>query len=375
MKAWSWRIGSIAGVPLLVHSTFVLLLIWLVATHLLLGDGLTGVFRGLLFITGIFACIVLHELGHALVARRFGIATRKITLLPIGGMAQLERLPEKPHQELSVALAGPAVSAGLAGALFALQVSLGASLDVGSLESAHGPLLTKLMWVNLGVAVFNLLPAFPMDGGRALRAMLACGLDAEHATRIAARVGQGMAVLFGVVGLFFNPILALVAVFIWMAAKTEATMAEVKGVLDRVAVGRAMITNFRVVQADDTLATAARLTLAGFQQDFPVVDGGKVVGMLSTASLIRGLAEGGASMLARAAMEPHYETAEPSEPLHVAFTRLQREGASTLVVLERGRVVGLVTPEHIGDALTLGKALRARHQRLLQLPSGERHIA
>jgi Zn-dependent protease len=174
-------------------------------------------------ILSVFGIVVLHELGHALTARRFGIKTRDITLLPIGGVAQLERMPDDPKQELLVALAGPAVNVVLAAALFALIALTGGSLEGGL---TTGSFLAQLLWVNVSLAVFNLLPAFPMDGGRVLRAALAMKTSSLRATQIAATVGRGMAWVLGGLGLFFNPMLVLVAFFVWMGATGEQAMAE-----------------------------------------------------------------------------------------------------------------------------------------------------
>ncbi len=222
---WSWRIGRIAGIGVYLHATFALLLGWVALGHVFAGQTALGVLGALLFTLSVFAVVVLHELGHALMARRFGIRTRDITLLPIGGVARLERLPDSPRQELLVALAGPAVNVALALVLFvALRV-----LDIPALaplDAIGGSFLARLMWVNVSLAIFNLLPAFPMDGGRVLRAGLAMRLGSLQATRIAARVGKGMAVLLALAGLFLSPVLLLIAMFVWFGASRELQAAE-----------------------------------------------------------------------------------------------------------------------------------------------------
>lgn len=359
----SWKIGTLAGIPLQVHPTFALLLAWVAVSHVLAGHGLRGVMGGLFLIVSIFACIVLHELSHALVARRFGVQTRHITLLPIGGVARLERMPEKATQELSVAIAGPITSYAIAGALFAVQLLLGGPVGLEPLQVVGGPFLTNLMWINVGLATFNLLPAFPMDGGRVLRALLALRLGRGRATEVAARVGQAMAVAFGVFGLLFNPFLVLIALFVWFGAKGEASLVELKDRLSGLPVMQAMIRDFRVLAPDELLARAVELTLGGFQQDFPVVAGNRVVGVLTHANIVKGLAEGGRELPVSAVMDQRFEVAGPWEMLDVAFERLENCECRALVVVHDGELVGLLTPESIGEMLTLEKAFRRSGER------------
>jgi Zn-dependent protease len=217
---WSFRLGRLFGIPVYMHWTF-LLLLGFVAFGQGVRSGPGAALGGIVFVTTIFGCVVLHELGHALAARRYGIGTRDVTLLPIGGLARLERMPDDPRQELWVALAGPAVNLAIAGAL---GVGLAVIGSVGALSWTGGSFAARLMAVNLGLVVFNLLPAFPMDGGRVLRSLLAHRVSYVQATDTAATVGRGMAILFGVAGLFFNPMLILIALFVWTGATQEAQM-------------------------------------------------------------------------------------------------------------------------------------------------------
>ncbi len=359
-RSSSWGLGSLSGIPLRVHPTFFLLLGWVALSHLLSGEGLRGVAGGLLLVLSVFACVILHELSHARVARRFGIRTRSITLLPIGGIARLERLPERPSQELWVALAGPVMNLVIASALFCAQwlVGLWASHP---LSQASSSFLTNLMWINVGLATFNLLPAFPMDGGRIFRAALAMRLGRDRATRVAARVGQAMAVLLGATGLLYNPMLVLIAVFVWAGAKAEASMTELKATLRGLPVWEAMIRDFRLLAPTDPLSHAAQLALSGFQQDFPIVDGERVVGVLTRANLLKGVTEGELSLPVGQVMEQQFEFAAPGDMLDAAFERLQASRCNVLVVLDRGHVVGLVSPENVGHLLTLERARHSSH--------------
>jgi Zn-dependent protease/predicted transcriptional regulator len=358
---WSWQFASLAGIPVKVHATFLLLLAWIALSHISRGHGLIEMLSGVLLIVALFACVVLHELGHALVARRFGIRTRDITLLPIGGVAKLERMPEKPSQELLVALAGPAVSYALAGVLFAAAAVVGAPSGLSSLHLVGGPFLTKLMWINVTLASFNLLPAFPMDGGRALRAALAMRLDRQRATELAARLGQSLALLLAFFGFLYNPLLILIAGFVWIGARDEASIVQIKSALSGVPVSAAMIREFHTLERRDSLAHAAELALASVQHDFPVLDEDGIAGLLTRANLLQGLSQQGADASVEGVMQTEFDIAAPSEPLEPALERLQQSPGRVLIVVRGDEVVGLLTPENIAEMLTMKSALRESH--------------
>ena len=227
---WSWSIGRIAGIDIRVHATFLLLVgFYALSSWALEGYIIHGIRMGV-FILTLFGCIVLHELGHALTAKRFGIATRDITLLPIGGIAHLETIPEEPRKELLIAVAGPVVSAAIAVAFYGASFLTAGNVD-NRFAWGGGPLLQQFGAANLFLVLFNLLPAFPMDGGRILRAALAPSLGSLRATEIATRVGQFAAVIFGLTGLFFNPMLMLIAVLIWFGAAHEAAAVQMRALL------------------------------------------------------------------------------------------------------------------------------------------------
>lgn len=216
----SFRVARVAGIDLRIHVTFFLILVFYGAIYYQAG-GLTGAIAGIGFVCLLFLCVVLHEFGHAFAARAFGIRTPDITLLPIGGVARLERLPRSPVQELAIAVAGPAVNIAIALCLLPFVIGRFTSEDVLAFDDARGGLVGKLLALNLMLVAFNMIPAFPMDGGRVLRALLATVLPHARATLIAARIGQVIAVIFGGLGLFGNPFLLFIAVFVFMGAQQE----------------------------------------------------------------------------------------------------------------------------------------------------------
>lgn len=361
---WSWKIATVSGIPVYLHGTFLLLIVFLLFADIARGEGLGSAVGGALFVLSIFATVVLHEFGHAFAARYYGIRTKDITLLPIGGLARLERLPDVPRQELWVALAGPAVNIviALVGWLALVFFALGhPTLD---LQTASQSALGRFVAVNVWLAVFNMIPAFPMDGGRALRALLAERIEYVRATEIAANLGQGLAFLFGLLGLFSNPFLVFIALFVWMGASSEATSVSVRSAIAGIPVGRAMITDFRALQMLDPLQRAAELVISGSQQDFPVVeDGGRVVGILTRDALVRALSERGLGAMVGDVMTRTFQTADARELLEQAFTRLQECACPVLPVLDGGRLVGLITADNIGEYVMIRGALKAPRPR------------
>lgn len=361
---WSWKIGRLAGINVYVHATFLLLIAFIVAVYWLQGHNAYATFLGVLFVLAIFVCIVLHELGHALTARRYGIRTRDIVLLPIGGVARLERMPDNPLEELRVALAGPIVNVLIAAGLFAALAAAGSTpalRDFFNISIAGGPFLRRLMAVNVWLAGFNLLPAFPMDGGRVLRALLATRMEYTRATHFAARIGQAIAYLFGLVGLFTDPFLIFIALFVWMGAEQESAMAQIHTSLGGIPVQRVMLTDFRTLKPDDTLARAVEHILAGWQQDFPVVFGDHVLGVLTRRDLLRTLAQRGADVPVRDAMRRDFQMADSHDMLEKALALLQSCDCHTLPVQHNDRLVGLLTMDNVGEFLMIQSALRRAH--------------
>lgn len=354
---WSIRIGKIFGIPVYIHVTFLLLLVWIGVLNWREDHSVRAGVEGVLFIVTMFGCVVLHELGHALTARKYGISTRDITLLPIGGVARLDRMPDDPRQELWVALAGPAVNVFIAASLFVVSQLVASAPSLADVGVVGGSFLGRVIVVNLFLVGFNLLPAFPMDGGRVLRALLATRMEYTRATHLAAVIGQCMAFVFGFVGLFWNPMLIFIALFVWIGAAQEASMVQMKYSLSGIPVSRAMVTEFRTLAPTDTLAEAISLTLAGTQRDFPVVEGERVVGVLRQTDMLRTLARGGTAVPVVDVMEKDFQVIDASEMLDTAFRRLTERRCNTAPVAAQGRLVGIVTMDNIGEFLAIQGAL------------------
>jgi Zn-dependent protease/CBS domain-containing protein len=355
---WSLGVGTWAGIKVYVHATFLILLAWVALAHWGVDQSIGAALAGTGFVLALFGCVLLHEFGHALTARRYGIRTRDITLLPIGGLARLERMPDDPSQELVVALAGPAVNVVIAAGLLAVLTVVGTPAPLGEVSVTEGGFLERLMFINVLLAAFNLLPAFPMDGGRVLRAVLAMRMDYAEATQTAATVGQGMALIFGLVGLFWNPFLIFIALFVWIGASQESAVTQVRSALAGVPLEQVMVTDYRTLMATDTLDRAVELLLAGAQHDFPVMDGGRVAGVLTRGDLLTALARQSQASRVAEVMRRDCPVAQVSEMVEGALQRLQDRDCPTIPVLQGDQLVGLLTMDNIGEFLSVRSALK-----------------
>ncbi len=363
--SWSIRLCRVRGIDIRVHVTFVLILVWAAYNWWgSTGAGLRGALFGVVATLLLFVAVTLHELGHSLQALKHGVKVREITLLPIGGVSQLEEMPDKPGQELRIALSGPLVNLAIVAVLCIIGLLLRAQamVTVRELYASLGQaswqgMLAYLAMANLGMGLFNLVPAFPMDGGRVLRALLAARLGYRRATAAAASVGQGLALLLGLWG-FANGgyTLVLIAIFIWMGAGQEGKQVEIESVLGDAQVGDAMTRQPQVLAPEDTLAKAMQMTLSTAQADFPVVEiaAGKPVGLLTEGGLLAGLHARGAEALVGEVMRRQLPTVTPSDRL---FEVQQRLAAARLgavpVVAQDGRLVGLLTIADISEAYRL----------------------
>jgi Zn-dependent protease len=354
----SWRIGSLAGIGVYMHWTFLLLVAWVLFSQLLAGQGISAAMLALVLLLALFGCVVLHELGHALTARRFGVKTQDITLLPIGGVAQLERIPEDPRQELAIAVAGPLVNVAIAGCLAIVLGLFGGILPLSRLTLAGGSLLSALLWINLTLAVFNMMPAFPMDGGRVLRALLAFRKPYGQATQIASKVGQALAISFGIIGLFGgNLILVLIALFILVAGQQEASLAQMKDMTRGLPVVEAMSFDFHMLHPYDSIEDAAQLLMHGYRGDFPIVTDGKVVGMLLHRDVLKAVVNHDVDLFVEDLMHKDFPTIAENEPLTNAIEMMSREGCHSVAVMRSDRVVGMLDLLHLGEWVTMHAAL------------------
>ncbi len=359
---WSYRIGRVAGTDIKVHVTFLLLLAW-VAYSAFAAGGTAGAIADTAYIVALFGCVLLHEFGHILTARRFGVRTPDVILLPIGGVARLERIPSEPKQELLIALAGPVVTFVIAAALYAVARASGQSPALWPPTLGSGSFAEQLMRINIWLLLFNLVPAFPMDGGRVLRSLLATRIGLVRATRIAGAVGQMLAVGMGLIGLFLpNPILVLIALFVFAGARTETASVENRAASEGIRVAQMMVTQFRTIPIHATLAEATDLLLAGEQREFPVVDNlGRTEGILTRDNLLRGLRERGPQATVGEAMTAPAPTVAPTLPFPDALEKLRASGLPALPVVDAaGALVGLLTMENISELLLVRRASAAR---------------
>ena len=355
--SWSFPIGHLFGSELRVHVTFFLLIAW-IGTSVWIDSGPAAALVSLVYVLALFACVVAHEFGHALTARRYGIRTPDVTLLPIGGVARLERMPEQPGQEILVALAGPAVNVAI---FLVLLLVLGpgafAGLDPTAMTLADLP--AQIATLNLVLALFNLLPAFPMDGGRVLRAVLSFTMDRAAATRAAAAAGQGLALAMGIVGLMVgNPFLMLIAFFVFLSAGSERADEAMKTLARGLMARDAMITEFETLAPDDSLDAAAAALIRTTQHEFPVVDpvSGAAVGLLTRTALYKALDQGPRTQTVATAMERGLPVVALNTGLAAVLERMQTGAPAIGVLGPAGALVGYVTRENIGELMVVANA-------------------
>ncbi|HVL73897.1 MAG TPA: site-2 protease family protein [Beijerinckiaceae bacterium] len=352
---WSIPIGTIAGTVIRIHITFLLFLVWIGAAQWRVA-GRDQALESVVFIVLIFACVLAHEFGHIFAARRYGIRTPEVTLWPIGGVASLERIPEKPREELVVALAGPAVNVVIALVLILLLGTGGGQVETDHMARIDDPrmgLMARLAAANIFLVVFNLIPAFPMDGGRVLRALVAMRRGRAEATRIAARIGQGSAFVFALLGLFVNPMLIVIALFVYLAATAEAQHVAFQDGTRGLSVREVMISPVETLSPDATLEDAVALLIRTSQKEFPVVDGGgHPRGLLTKDGLIKALSQGGAGTPVLDVMDHDVPAVNHWRPLETALTLMTRAKSPALFITdEHGRLVGILTPENVGELM------------------------
>ncbi len=354
--SWSLNIGSVAGTAIRIHVTFLLLLAWIFGVEYIAG-GPQAAWSSLLFILLLFLCVLLHEFGHIFTARAFGVRTPDVILLPIGGVARLERIPEKPSEEFLIAIAGPAVNVVIA-ALLVLVAGANLSADhLAALESADVSMIDRLAAVNLFLAVFNLIPAFPMDGGRVLRAALAMWLGQEKATRIAAQIGQVFALALGFFGLFYGyPLLLFIALFVYFAAAGEAQTSFVQQATHEVKVADAMETRVVSISRGATIGEAVDILLATSQESFPVVNAsGGLIGLLFRDDIVEAVRGGDNNAPVAPFSHREIATISPEQTLDAALSLLAKAPAVGVVDAD-GRLRGLVTRQTVAEVMLIKAA-------------------
>jgi Zn-dependent protease/CBS domain-containing protein len=361
---WSFKIARVAGIDVRIHATFLLLLggiAYIYGVH----SGIRGAFYAVVGTVLVFLCVLLHEFGHALAAKAYGISTADISLLPIGGVARMERMPEKPLQELVVALAGPLVNVIILLAL-GIVLAFAGGINLDAVSDPEGPdLLTMVLLANLIMLLFNLIPAFPLDGGRVLRALLATRMPYARATRIAASIGQGLAFAIGTFAAFKGLLLlGLIAIFIYMGAENESAFVQMRLASSGFPVSSAMITRFDTLDHRSTLDQAVDALLGTSQHEFPVLDdNGGMAGLLTKHNLLLGLRRFGPGTLVTEVMVRGLPSLLPQTSLERAFTVLHQSGSQALPVVDQtGRLIGLFTAENVSEFFLVQNAL-ARPER------------
>jgi Zn-dependent protease len=362
---WSLSLGKIKGIRILVHWTFILIIAWVVFAEMGRGSDFTTIMLTILFVLTIFGCVVLHELGHALTARRYNIDTKKITLLPIGGVASLEKMPEEPKKELWIALAGPAVNVVIAILLYiylAFTNAFERVLQNGALEKGVVTLenfIFSLFVVNVILVVFNAIPAFPMDGGRVLRALLAMRLERVKATQIAANLGQLVAIGFAFLGIMYNPILIFIGLFVFFGAYSENMMVQHLEFLRGYKVRDAMITNFTTLNPANTIQDAIDTLISGSEQDFVVEDDGKVLGIVTRNHILQSLKETKRTSYSVTQIMNHdFTFYHVDDKLTEVFSDTQKKNDGFFPVIEKEtqRLAGIINKDNINEFVMIQSA-------------------
>jgi len=354
---------KIAGIGVYIHWTFSLIILWVIFINARAGLNPVQIGWSVLFILSLFVCVVLHELGHALTARRYGIKTRDITLYPIGGVARLEKMPEKPSQELAVALAGPLVNL----VIMLLLIPAIQGFDFSSQQNENalviGPanFLAMLGILNVWLALFNLIPAFPMDGGRVLRALLSMKKGRVRATQIAATIGKILALGFIIAGFYLNPFLIFIGLFIILGAQAEAEMVKNRYYVSGLHVRDALMTVFETIDANKPLSEAVTMLLNGSSKNFVVTEMGAPVAVLGRDQIIKGIGSGNPDVTAGSEAERNLSFAHPEDPLEDLFTRFQDDRIPVVIVKENGKIIGIVDAENIAELILVRQALQQPH--------------
>jgi len=356
------NLGSISGIKIKIHWTFLFLIIWVVFNEIKRGGNTKSILFNVAFVLAVFCCVVLHELGHALTAKRFGVNTKKITLLPIGGMASLDRIPESPKQELLVTLAGPLVNVIIALLLyfivpvwdFAYQ-NFNETIET-IIDFTLQDFLFYLFVVNVGLVIFNVIPAFPMDGGRILRAVLAMNMDRVKATKIAASIGQFIAVGFLLIGLLYNPFLIFIALFVFLGAYGENQMVQQLALLKGHKTKEAMLTNITTFQPENTMEDVVRALISGTENNFIITKNNNIEGLIYHKDIIENSIN--KKLLVKDFMNPFFKTVDANEDLKNTYSFINREKKPFFPVLDNGKLVGAIDNINLNEFIVLQAKLQ-----------------
>lgn len=358
----SFKLGNIAGIGIFMHWTFVLLIVYIVFSNYRLGHNAEQILWAVLFILSIFVTVFLHELGHALAAKRYNIKTKDITILPIGGLARLDKIPEKPKEELVVAIAGPAVNLVLAAITYlfisipevdALNVQLTGGINSGNF-------FLNFFVVNIWLAVFNMIPAFPMDGGRVLRALLSMKLERHIATSIAAGIGQLLALVFVFLGFYSNPFLIFIGIFIMLGAQAETEYTQAKYMLKGYKVKDALMRQYQTIDSSETIKAAVEILLNGQYKNFLVLENNKPKGTLSRDEIIIALTGKGENESIVNVMNKNLIFLNADSPLEDAYQKALEEKSILMPVLENDRLIGTLDTENILEFIMIKDATSKR---------------
>ncbi len=356
---YSLNLGRLFGIKINVHWTFLLIILWVVAVNVQQGASTSQVLMSVLFILALFVCVVFHELGHSLAARRYGIGTKSITLLPIGGMANIEDMPEEPKKEIVVTFSGLIVNVIIALLLWGIiSIIPGYSFDTRFEHVTSENFLVLLMFVNLFIAAFNLIPAFPMDGGRILRALLSFKFDRIKATRYSMIAGQVFGGLFAMVGLFINPFLFVIGIFVVIGARLEYTRVKYGSFLVDYKAKDIVMEDYTALDQDEPLKKAVDLLLKSTQTGFLVKEKDEIVGIINKNSIINGLSNKGEDARLKDVMTTGFKHVEAGTPLRDIFKTMQQERIDILPVFDGKKLLGVIDQDNIQEFIMVQSALR-----------------
>lgn len=361
---WSFKIGVILGIEIKVHAIFLMLLGFVGWSNASAGGPAAGLAAVIFFLT-IFFFVLLHELGHSIAARRYGVVVRDIVLLPIGGVARMESLPQNPRQELVIAFAGPAVNFVAVIVLYFFMRAMNWPVDHLSFDLSGKDFWNGMLSLNAFMGLFNLIPAFPMDGGRVLRALLAMRYPYAQATRYASSVGQIFAVLFSLAGIFFlnNWWLVIIAVFIFTGAGSEESVVRLRAAIEGVPVGRVMSTRLYTLSPVDPLRKALEHSYQGCQDDFPVLEDNRLIGILPKSKVMSAIYQRGVEAPVRDFMETRFTAVRPLASLARVYEEMLEKKMESVPVVEGSQILGMLTLENIGRYFMVASSLE-KNQRV-----------